>query len=146
MSYTWIGQMFRRQGFMLSRDLQWILASDSEALWHYFLLDEEGGARQRTWMQRQLPDVNFVPFARRSDDDLLIGVVLDDPVYQRGQILVVFDDVTTSAYIEYAYPTIDAWARDARKDIMERRFLFRCGRCARLAHWILQRISRPLPI
>ena len=141
--HTRVEQMFLREGFMLSRDLRWILACDRVGLRDYFLLDEDGGAAWRASIQKHIPDVNFMLFAGRRSD-LVIGVVLDDPVYQRGQILVVVHNATTTPYIDYAYPTVAAWARDARKDIMRHRFLSRCGRFARLASWAFQRLSRPL--
>lgn len=140
----WTESMIQREGFALSRDLQWLLAADREALQHYFLIGEETNEDWCARLQRQIPIARFVPIARRSDQDLTVGVVLDDPVHPRGEVLIVFDDFSPCCgEIEAVYPTIDSWAREARKDIRERLFLRRCGRFYKLADWILRRFSRP---
>ena len=70
-------------------------------------------------MNRQFPALRFVPFARRGDYDGVFGLVLNDPVFKRGQVIIVYDTARHGTEIEKTFPSLNAWAKVAAREIAE---------------------------
>ena len=68
----------------------------------------------------QFPTRTIIAFARRWDYDGVVCLVLSDPVYRRGQVLIVHGDAPAGHEIDDEFSSWDAWAKAAGQEIDER--------------------------
>ena len=110
--FTWIEHMFQTEGFAISPKLHWFLHADDQVITPYSPATERYSILNIEWLQQQFPTLKCVPFARRFDRDDMFAVVLQDAIYERGQV-VLFDIEDVNHYIiEETFTSLDAWAHD----------------------------------
>lgn len=117
---AWIQNSLAKEGVAIPSELETIIERGKRQQPPFSFLDAEGGKIETEAMHHQFAAHQVIAFARRWDYDGVVCFVLADPIYQRGQVLVLHDDAPPGFEIDDEFASLAAWAKAAEEEIDER--------------------------
>lgn len=109
----WLPQALASEEVHVPPDFSRWLATGEQEFGGWFLLEESAAVVNKNKLKQLYPSHEVLPFARRCDSDDVACLVLNDPKYSRGTVLLIHDGAMLGSEVEKVITSLPQWFEQA---------------------------------